>query len=150
MPKRLGSRGDTIVEVLIAIAVVSAVLGGAFASAQRSLNGTIISRERGEAVKFVEGQLESLKAILGSDDVARIDTAFSSTGGFCISDTLTIVTDLNNVACRKGIGERYRVSIIPTGNLGGGTGREFTAAAVWDRSGGGSQEQVQIEYRAYR
>jgi type II secretory pathway pseudopilin PulG len=143
---RLNNRGDTIVEVLIAIAVVSAVLGGAFAASRRSLLGARTSQERGEAVKFVEGQLESLKSAL--DDRSRASTIFALAGSFCLDDSLDVVTDINNAACRKGPDGRYRLAVTSVA-IPDTTGKEFRASATWDKIGGGPQERVEIVYKAY-
>lgn len=134
----LNTRGDTIVEVLIAIAVVSSVLGGAFAVSSRALRGTRVSQERSEATKMVEGQLESLKTVL--DDPTRADQVFSQTTPFCFSPTLAIVTD--TASCRRGTENRYQLSIVRNGDA-------FSASAVWDKIGGGPQERVTIVYKVY-
>lgn len=147
--KYLGSRGDTIVEVLLAIAVASAVLGGAYVSANRSLNGTRQAQERAEAVKFVEGQLERLK------EVAKTDTTVFNTppNPFCITETSTPSgVQLNRVVsgdpgCRQGTDGRYALQIQR--DTSGGT-TTFTASARWDRVGGGGQDQVILVYRMYR
>lgn len=55
-------RGDTIVEVLIAIAIVSLTLAGAYVSANQSANKTRTAQERAEAIKWAESQVELLKA----------------------------------------------------------------------------------------
>ena len=60
--KLLNMTGDTIVEVLIAIGIVSIVLVGAYSSATRSFNNSRQSQERGEALKFAQTQLEKIKA----------------------------------------------------------------------------------------
>ncbi len=54
----MNSFGDTIVEVLIAITVMSSILGGAFVSARRSTNTTRSAQERIEALAIAQGQLE--------------------------------------------------------------------------------------------
>lgn len=59
---KLDKRGDTIIEVMLALAVLGAIIGGGYSVATRSLNGVRISQERGEATKLAEGQLEALKA----------------------------------------------------------------------------------------
>lgn len=56
------NRGDTIVEVLLALAVLGSVIVGAYSIATRSLNGVRVAQERSEATKIAEGQIESLKA----------------------------------------------------------------------------------------
>lgn len=58
-------RGDTIVEVLIALAVLGSVLVGGYSIATRSINSVRASQERGEALKVAEGQIEQLRSYLG-------------------------------------------------------------------------------------
>ena len=45
------SRGDTIVEVLLAIAITSVVLAGAYVAVSGSMKASRAAQERGEAVK---------------------------------------------------------------------------------------------------
>lgn len=133
---RLGknNRGDTIVEVLLAIAVVSAVLAGAYVSANLSLGGARQAQERGEALKYVEGQLETLKEVAARPD----SPVFSQSGTFCFDDGLAIVS----APCTVGPDGRYQLSIQPGDN-------EFTARAEWERVGGGATEHLEIVYRVY-
>ena len=81
-------RGDTIVEVLLAIAVTSLVIAGAYVAVDRSLKASRAAQERGEAVKVAEAQIERLKYLSYSDPNADIyqDTPF------CISSDLTVLT----------------------------------------------------------
>lgn len=71
---QLRQRGDTIVEVLIAIAVVSTVLAGAFTVTQKSTQAVRSSQERGEMLQLLQGQIElvrsaALQAVDSSDDI---------------------------------------------------------------------------------
>jgi len=59
--RHLNNTGDTIVEVLICIAVVSTILGGAFVTTRQSQVGVRDSQEHAEALKLVESQLEQLR-----------------------------------------------------------------------------------------
>ncbi|MCA9342582.1 hypothetical protein KC950_01020 [Candidatus Saccharibacteria bacterium] len=94
-------RGDTIVEVMIALAVLGFIIVGAYSIASRSLNATRIAQERGEATKIAEGQLEAIRDYFRTDrtkdeikhdgylGIANNDTAteFSlpaSESGFCV------------------------------------------------------------------
>ena len=61
--RRLNQVGDTIVEVLVAMTVMSMVLGGAFASTNRSLNATQAAKERDQGVRLAETQIEQLKSL---------------------------------------------------------------------------------------
>lgn len=59
---KLKQTGDTIVEVLIAIAVVSAVLSGAYTIANKSSIQIRDAQERGEAQKFASEIVERLSS----------------------------------------------------------------------------------------
>ncbi|HTE22446.1 MAG TPA: hypothetical protein VK674_05400 [Candidatus Limnocylindria bacterium] len=133
----LNNSGDTIVEVLLAIAIVSSVLSGAFVSAGRSLRGAQVSQERGEALKLVEGQLELLKAALKDDSLAD-DVFAQGAADFCLSDTLAPTAG----TCTLGFGGRYTMALRRTGD-------NFAASARWVKASGGVQEEVTIVYRAY-
>ncbi len=54
-------RGDTIVEVLIAIAVAAFAIGTSYAIANRSLQQAVTARERNEAVNILQNQINALK-----------------------------------------------------------------------------------------
>jgi prepilin-type N-terminal cleavage/methylation domain-containing protein len=58
-------RGDTIVEVLIAIAIVSLVLVTAYTISNKNVEAVQANQERIQAQHLVEGQIESLKAQTG-------------------------------------------------------------------------------------
>jgi len=145
--KHLNTKGDTIVEVLIAIAIVSAVLGGAFVSANRSLNGTRQAQERGEAVKLVESQLERLKAAAKTTDVGNpVKNIFAASGPnpFCLDDSLNRVA-AGNALCTQGAPARYVLSIQRAAD-----NSTFTATANWDAAGGAGPETIRIVYRLHQ
>lgn len=157
---KLHQKGDTIVEVLLAIAVASAVLGGAFVSANRSFQGVRQSQERGEALELIEAQLERLKAA-AKDDTKGIFPS-SSPNAFCLLDTPALgranlpgstlpALGADNfgaypVGCRQGAGGRYNLAIQRVDISGGAV--NFIATARWDRVSGG-RDEVRIVYRAY-
>ena len=55
------ARGDTIVEVLLAMVVISLVLGASYGIANRSLAIGRAAHEQTEALKIAETQIELLK-----------------------------------------------------------------------------------------
>ena len=57
-------RGDTLVEVLLAMVVIGLVLGGAFSLANRAQRTGLAAQERTKALKIAESQLELTKAYL--------------------------------------------------------------------------------------
>ncbi len=73
----LNNRGDTIVEVMLALVVMSVAIGVSYGVANRSLKGMRIAQERGEATKIAESQAERLKKIK-QDEVA------TPAGPFCL------------------------------------------------------------------
>jgi len=140
--KRLTQTGDTIVEVLVVVAIVTLVLGGAYASARRSFITTVQTQERGEAVKHLEAQLEGVKAL---SDLANSPIYQSGLGTFCAN-----MGTITNGTCTRGVDNRYTISIQRSdSNVGGRTVYTFRAQAVWDRAGGGQQENVSMSYRVH-
>ncbi len=65
MQLKLKNNGDTIVEVLIAVAVLMVVITGGYSIATRSLNGARIAQERSEATMLAQGQLEAINQRVG-------------------------------------------------------------------------------------
>lgn len=59
--RKLTNKGDTIVEVMIALTVLMLIIGGGYSIATRSLNGVQVAQERSEATKIAEGQLEAIR-----------------------------------------------------------------------------------------
>jgi len=68
--KFLSDSGDTIVEVLIAIAVAAFAIGTSYAIASRSLNQAITARERNEATNIIQNQINALKLRFINDQAA--------------------------------------------------------------------------------
>ncbi len=78
---RLAQRGDTLVEVMIAMAVITSVLGAAFVSANRSLQASRAAQERGEATRVAESEAEQIKVL--AKDAAN--GMFDSSQIYCIA-----------------------------------------------------------------
>ncbi|GAC1387774.1 MAG: hypothetical protein NVS1B7_2690 [Candidatus Saccharimonadales bacterium] len=169
--KRRDQAGDTIVEVLIAMAVTSLMLGGAFATANTSLQNTIQAQERSEAMKVAEMEVEILNTLsqLKSGDPSYINVYDPANPVFCLHTTgvkatpfsLEVINSsdanlpsasdqLNNYqTCTfasdgtSGPSYRYNTAIIYDFNT-----RTFTIQERWLRLGG-NFDQLQIKYRAY-
>lgn len=130
--KNLRQAGDTIVEVLIAIAVVSAVLAGAFTSVRQSTQTTRSAQEQSEALKLAEAQLEQIKAAVteGTPDVISI-------GSFCIDGTT-----ITGSCADTGSGGLYDVIVVHQSGTA-----NFLATVTWDGLGG-DRSVVELGYRA--
>ncbi|HUD06195.1 MAG TPA: hypothetical protein VMR18_04760 [Candidatus Saccharimonadales bacterium] len=86
MTIKLGKRGDTIVEVLLAIAISSFALTAGYASVDNSLITERQAQDRSEAVQMVQSQVETLNDLYnaGSSDIVA---AVKSDRPFCIDNT---------------------------------------------------------------
>jgi type II secretory pathway pseudopilin PulG len=78
------SRGDTIVEVLVAILIVSLVLAGAYVTAAHALTATRQAQERSEALKLIEGQAEALRTVSAVNPLPS-PNAFTDLDSFCLN-----------------------------------------------------------------
>jgi prepilin-type N-terminal cleavage/methylation domain-containing protein len=140
-------RGDTLVEVLIAIAVVSLVLGGAYATTNRSLLASRDAQERGNALKLAQSQLEQVKG-LAATDPAKI-FAGAAPSSFCITDGNIVHASTQAECAMDGAGNpttnepKYQLAVVRTGN-------NFTVTNRWANVHGDSTNQVQLKYRAYQ
>lgn len=147
---KLHQRGDTIVEVLIAITVVSMILGGAYVTTNRSLLASRDAQERGTALKLVESQIEQLKGIVATSPDNIFTTAPSS---YCISNT-NQVSAANSANCAVNESGAptatepvYHLSISRVTNNGFNT---FTITNTWTNVRGDTTNKVQMEYRLYK
>lgn len=163
--KRLNKTGDTIVEVLISIAIISTVLAGAYVTSNNSLRGSRQAQERGEGTKFAEEQLERLKEL--ANNPATHDLVFATVIGdyFCIDQTLSIVaqpavpddaqTDMLPVAPANGGYPEACIKPLYTGSFNYHQSIERTADNLfsirvrWVRAGGDGNEEVKLTYRLW-
>lgn len=153
------SKGDTIVEVLIAMAVVAVVLGGAYSSANKSFANTRAAQERGEALKVAESQLESLNTLYKNRTVNIYD---SINNVFCLDNTparVTIVgydpaavplltTDFGRYPAECLKQGRYHVSITYT-QTSPTADDNFNVVVKWERFNGG-RDQLNAVYRLHQ
>ena len=135
--KRLGNGGDTIVEILLVMAVVGSVLGGAYNSANNSLGSSRQAQERAEALKIAEGQMEEIKSLGASASSSVYDASPPSCLG---SAAATSCTD-------NSFGVPYNVSITRTGNAT--DGYIFAVSVVWERFNGQGNDNVRIIYKLF-
>ncbi len=93
---RLRQTGDTIIEVMIAIAILSAMLGGAFAISNRSQKAAVANHERYQAQLYINEQAELLRKASATDRDALISKA-AANQTFCMTSAGVFVdeTDTN-------------------------------------------------------
>lgn len=140
-------RGDTMVEVLIAIAVVSLILGGAYVTTNKSLQATRAAQERSVALKLAESQIERLKGLVESQPDLIFGPA--APNPFCISmGTGEPVIDthddcaVNNTGAATDTEPIYHLTIAKTGNL-------FVLTETWTNVSGKVEDSLNLRYRVY-
>lgn len=145
--KSCRQRGDTLVEVLIAIAVVSMVLGGAYAVTNRSLLATRAAQERAIALKLAESQVERIKGIMATNP----DSVMTMTGDFCIAANTGLPVASTNSACLvdtdgnpapSSVQPAFRIVVNRSGNT-------FTVTEGWEDVNGKQTDSLQLRYRVY-
>lgn len=146
-------QGDTIVEVLIAIAVVSLVLAGAYVSTNRSLQATRAAQERVNALKLAESQMEQIKSLASiSPEILYSSVTDSS---FCIAKATgqpvrnEHPTHDDEPACAVGVSGDptadqpiFEISITRDGDT-------FTLTETWTDVSGRVDDSLQLRYRVY-
>lgn len=140
--------GDTIVEVLIAIAVVSLILGGAYVTTNRSLQATRSAEERSVALKLAESQVEQIKALSKTDPGLIFDT--TTPNPFCIGTGGTPIATTSNQCKVNSAGApttnepRFSLSVTR-----GSDGHTFTVVNQWTDVSGDVTDNVRMLYRVY-
>lgn len=121
--------GDTIVEVLISVCVISLVLAGCYAVANRSLQTGTESAQRSEALALAQQQIEYIKAS---------PSAYANqSSAYCIVDGSIKTTSSD---CQLGSNKQYTVKTTDSGLL-------FTIKASWPANNNEGQDQLTLYYR---
>jgi prepilin-type N-terminal cleavage/methylation domain-containing protein len=150
--------GDTLIEVMLAMAVIAMVLASGYNLAGKTIQAGQQAQERSEALKLAEGQVELIKAAAAKSR----NTAYVSTPMFCLTNIDTRVNtgqaarpaiDADNFGqyntCTAGPGGRYKIGITYAAATSGGVDQDtFTVTVRWDRLGGG-RDEVQMLYKAH-
>lgn len=121
----MSQKGDTIVEVLIAVGIVSLVLTSAYALTNRNVQGSQNIQEQGQAQKMVERQIELLRS---HRDTAP-DLCYDENG---VSQTLTPDCRFTSSGVTAPVGFTglvYQVAITPDGSA-------YRVSASWETLGG--------------
>jgi type II secretory pathway pseudopilin PulG len=138
-------RGDTIVEVLIAVTIVSSVLSGAYVTTNKSLLATRAAQERSSALKLTESQIEQVKGLVTTNPNAVLNSA----GSFCVLNQTT-VAPAGDPRCTQDatgtqttVDPKYTIVIARTGN-------DFKVKTSWTDVSGKQTDQLTLSYRVYK
>jgi type II secretory pathway pseudopilin PulG len=130
-------RGDTIVEVLIAVAIISFVLAVSYATTSNSAKDTVDAQEHSQALRAVESQLEFLHE-KGSTNASNV----------CF-DTNGAEQSSGSAACTVspyGAGTQPEYNLVITKPSAGPSGY-YTVTATWPSVHGNGNSTVGMYYR---
>jgi prepilin-type N-terminal cleavage/methylation domain-containing protein len=152
--KTLNTRGDTLVEVLVALAVASFLVVIAYTSSNRGLTGAQVAQDREQGLKMAESQIEGLRLLPNAaaqpatfclDLSSGTPVAFYPTGAIATDvDLETPATYANyGPSCTTGI---YHISIThpspPSVHV-------FTIRVRWQHAGDVGNDEVELQYTAF-
>ena len=158
---RIHQLGDTLIEVFFAMAVLSAVLGGAYVAASRGLQLGRLAQERGEATKLVEGQIESIKYFASKNRplLDSMKTTGPPPNKMCVNADATAVLPSSCVngfytisvynESSQAISNCTDLTLTPHGGLNPTHPDQFLICAVWDGPGSFINQEVGIRYRVH-
>lgn len=148
---KLHEGGDTIVEVLIAITIVSLILGGAYVTSHNSLDATLDAQEHADALQLTQAQIELVRSLATTNSWIFSP---STSVPFCINGLSTnapaATCKVNSVGTTSGSANGpviYNVRIINRTGIGTGP-YTFTAQASWPGLEN-KTDDVQLVYRVY-
>lgn len=135
---RFNQRGDTIVEVLIALAIMSLVLAGAYATVDRNIKSSQQAQEHSRALEVAGSQLEQLKSYISAGNSVN-------SSSFCMYNG---APDTNPAHCKVDDNtgdQRYTVLMTKT-VVGADT--TFKSSVTWAGIHGGT-DQIDLLYKAF-
>jgi len=146
---KLPQRGDTIVEVLFAITILSVVLSSTYTVANKAVTTNRLNYERTQAVKYAEGQIELIKVYSSSKTKAEFQvwrTDMGTTGTKCIdaSDLVGLSLTTGTACAREG---KYTLTVSYSNSTEETS--YFTSRVVWDTTDPDGGKNVELLYRVY-
>ncbi|MCA9348589.1 hypothetical protein KC878_00360 [Candidatus Saccharibacteria bacterium] len=161
--QRLNNTGETIVEVLISIAMLSISIVGSIVVARESILLGQSANERTQALKIVEAQIERLKARApqDADNQGASDSVFNDGSEYCLDDSLQMVSapfptnsDVDRISCSNDKFPPSNLQVSIKYLKDGPTVSDFdddlfVVTAEWDNVRGGQRDKVVIDYRLH-
>ena len=150
--RRLGQRGDTIVEVLICIGIVSLILTGAYVTTHRSSIAIRDAQEHAEALKLAQGQLEQIR----QNAASVTGTVFTQTAGnvFCMVNAAVVTAAAPCLQDTAGapttVAPAYKLMATRADCTVGTNCHQFTIKVEWDSISTKGKATEQIIYRLHK
>jgi prepilin-type N-terminal cleavage/methylation domain-containing protein len=150
-------RGDTLVEVLVSVLIVSVILTGAYVTVNKSTVGVRNSQEHAEALKLAQSQLEQIRQDATKTSGSTVFTSAPST--FCMVNGASLSATLAN-ECKQNAAGQTNTTTQPIyqlsdsrANCGSGLAANcfvFSVKVTWEDVTGHGPASEEIVYRLYQ
>lgn len=145
---KLKQRGDTIVEVMIALAILGSAISIAYVTASRSLTNTRQAQEAAVGTTIAQTQLEQLRS-KASTSIPTDDIYQAAGTKFCIdiNGTNRVTTDLTKCEFTfDDNGAVYNVVILHEETQN----NKFTIKVTWPNVSGDGDDSATLIYRVHK
>lgn len=133
--------GDTIVEVMIAMAVISLVLVAAYITTTRNITRVEDTQEHSQALQLAQSQIELLRdTSLGSGNSCFTSAGVAKAAGPSGNDPCTVAS--NDVQAVAGTEPAYAIRITPPL-----TGTTYKIDIAWDSNIANTKNHVTLYYQ---
>jgi len=150
--KPINSRGDTILEVVIAITILSLLLTGALALTQKNLQDERASQEHNDALQLAQSQIEEMRAY-------ATKKVLPTGSNFCLINNAgqlapqivgavvptPCIVDSGGAEIMTATEPEYTVSITPPAALG----TLYRISVTWNSVTGHGNDNVTLYYQIY-
>jgi prepilin-type N-terminal cleavage/methylation domain-containing protein len=145
--KKLGQTGDTIIEVMVVLAILGLAISISYATANRSLLNARQAQENSEATELIQSQIEALRTLTQAGDTPNIFSP--ALQNYCLVPTGTApnitYTNASGSSCAMG-SVAYQINITYTNS----PTDTFTVTAVWPDVLGDGNDTVTTVYRLHQ
>jgi type II secretory pathway pseudopilin PulG len=154
LARRLNQTGDTIVEVMIVLAILGLAIGISYGTATRSLKTTRSALENSQATALLQGQIELLRANSDTTDSTQPNYIYLSGTLFCFNPATSALKSfslpapgLTNFSAYPSECTSSYYHIAISYNNSDDT---FTATAYWDDVNGRDTDSAELLYRVHQ
>lgn len=163
MLKKINNRGDTIVEVLIALAVLSLAFAISYSTANAALIQSQNAQEHSLALEYLDAQIEELRYAaynpsLNIVPVNEFNETTTNNTSFCLythnkkiysSSTFTYGENNPNPSQCNISGGSFNYHIAITPNINANQQSTFNVSVWWNGLGSLGKQSEQLSYRVY-
>lgn len=138
--RKLSDKGDTFVEVLLAIAIVSFILVAAYATANKNTLLNQDTQERSQALQIATSQLELLR------NAVSVGTSVTSSQCFATTGNVVNVSDSGAPCTVKADGTPAGGS-LPAYMIAISAGATYSVNVSWDSLASNTRSSVTLYYQ---